>query len=507
MAIKRSYMKPIEIINHKPPLAYYQDGRPGTVFQMQSNTAWENYFREPCTSEFNRTKELFTKDWVDGHLGPFDLKQTGTSDPIPTVRVDFEDIRVNNSEAWKEAKKPGSITIVVSPFQRGHYTLSQSYGAADLTLDPYSYEYRGHTMKALASAIGAASGEPANTYKYRGLNWAGNNSVCRVRYARVSGTFDTAPGALGFPFHQVHTWAETVPSHLTIDSEMVTNVLADANTGTVDLLTSVAEAPETLSSILSGCMQILRMYKEARRGEVRLHNKAKKVRLELDRLKAKSQDDWKDVKEVEHRLTRIKTLEKNLHELLSAVADVWLQYRLNIYPNVKNIEASIEGLEQLNNMFIRYRDFRQFEWPALDFPGWSRSGNLVIRHRCMIKRGAQNKDMFGEVFTVNPFLTAWELVPLSFVVDRYMNIGSFIAALAPRNTNVTEGATVSWKVSGAMTWTHEHTGASVTLDLNLYKRSVIDPSSHICIPFPPSRSVNQKLDHLALAWNLLLKKL
>lgn len=507
MAIKRSYMKPIEIIHDNPNLAFYQDGRPGTVFFMQSATAWENYFREPCTSEFNRVKDFFTKNWVEGHLGPYGLTQTGTSDPLPTIRVDFEDIRVNNSVAWKEAKKPGSIAIVVSPFQRGHYTLSQSYGAVDLAIDRYSHVYHAHGMASLASAIGASSGVPSGTFAYRGLNWAGNNSVCRVRYARVSGTFDTAPGALGFPFHQVHTWAETIPSHLTVDSEMVTDVLADANSGTVDLLTSLAEAPKTFSSILSGCMQILRMYKEARKGEVRLHNKAKKVRLELDRLKAKSQDDWKDVKEVEHRLTRIKTLEKNLRELLSAAADVWLQYRLNIYPNVKNIEASLEGLEQLNNMFIRYRDFRQIEWPALDFPGWTRVGNLTIRHRCMIKRGAQKADMFGEVFTTNPFLTAWELVPLSFVVDRYMNIGSFIAALAPRNSRVTEGATVSWKVSGAMTWTHVSTGASVTLDLNLYKRSVIDPSSYICIPFPQSRSVNQHLDHLALAWNLLIKKL
>lgn len=507
MAIKRSYMKPIEITHGTVPLAFYQDGRPTTVFNIHADKAWENYFREPCTSEFNRVKELFTKEWVNGHLGPYGLTQTGTSDPLPTVRVDFEDIRVNNSAAWAEAKKPGSIAIVVSPFQRGHYTLSQSYGATDLAIDRYSFVYKSNTMAHLANAIGASSGVPVGSFKFRGLNWAGGNSLCRVRYARVTGTFDTAPGALGFPFGQVHAWAETIPAHLTIDSEMVTDVLADANTGTVDLLTSLAEAPQTFSSILSGCMQIFRMYKEARKGELRLHNKAKKVRLELDRLKAKSQGDWKDVKEVERRLTRIKTLEKNLRELLSAAADVWLQYRLNIYPNVKNIEASIEGLEQLNTMFIRYRDFRQIEWPALDFPGWSRSGNLTIRHRCMIKRGAQNKDMFGEVFTANPFLTAWELVPLSFVVDRYMNIGSFIAALAPRNSKVTEGATVSWKVSGAMTWTHENTGASVTLDLNLYKRSVIDPSRYICIPFPQSRSVNQHLDHLALAWNLLIKKL
>ena len=506
MAIKRSYMRPMEITHNTPTLAYYQDGRPTTVFQMHASTAWENYFKEPCTSEFNRVKDIFIGEWVMGHLGPYGLIQTGTSDPLPTIRIDFEDIRTNNSAAWAEAKKPGSIAIVVSPFQRGYYTLSQSYGASNLTIDRYSYIYKNNTVASLAYAIGASQGVPAGTLKFRGLNWAQGNSACRVRYARVTGTFDTAPGSLGFPFDLVHNWAKTVPLNLTVDSEMVTDVLANANTGTVDLLTSLAEAPETLKSILSGCMQILRMYKEARKGEVRLHNKAKKVRAELDRLRAKSQGDWKDVKDVERRLTRIKTLEKNLRELTSAAADVWLQYRLNIYPNVKNVEASIEGLEQLNTMFIRYRDFRQSEWPGLDFPGWTRTGDLTIRHRCMIKRGAQKKDIFGEVFTVNPFLTAWELVPLSFVVDRYINIGSFIAALAPRNPKVTEGATFSWKVMGAMTWTHDETGASVTLDLNFYKRSVIDPSSYICIPFPQSRSMNQHLDHLALAWNLLLKK-
>lgn len=506
MAIKRSYMKPVQITHNGALYSYYQDGRPTTVFQMHADAAWTNYFRDPCTSEYNRAAQVFTGSWLDGHLGPYGLTQTGDSDPIPTLRVDYEEIRTNNSKAWAEAKKPGSISIVVSPFQRGYYTISQSYGATDLTLDPYSYVYKGHSIEALANAIGASSGDPKNVLKFRGLNWA-KQSICRVRYAKVTGTFDASPASLGFPFSRITNWADGVPLTLSIDSEMVTDVLADANTGTVDLLTSVAEAPETLKGILSGCMSIFRMYKEARKGELRLHNKAKKVRLELDRLRAKSQADWKDVKEVERRLSRIKTLEKNLRELLSAAADVWLQYRLNIYPNVKNIEASLEGLEQLQSKFIRYRNFRQIVWDGLEIPGWSRSGDLTIHHRCMIKRGAQEADIFGEIFTSNPFLTAWELVPLSFVLDRYMNIGSFIAALAPRNGNVTEGATVSWKVSGAMTWTHDTSSASVTLDINLYKRSVIDPSSHICIPFPPSRSMSQHLDHLALAWNLLLKKL
>lgn len=506
MAIKRSYMKPVEITHNGVPYSYYQDGRPRDVFQMHSTSAWDDYFKEPCTSDFNRSAQIFTKEWLDGHLGPFGLTQTGTSDPLPTVRVDYEDIRTNNNAAWVEAKKPGSIAIVVSPFQRGFYTISQSYGAKDLTISPYSYEYRRHSIKALARAIGASSGSPNGTYKFRGLNWV-NQSICRVRYARVSGTFDAAPAAFGFPFDQVHTWADGIPNLLSIDSEMVTNVLADANTGTVDLLTSVAEAPETLKGILSGCMQIFRMYKEARKGEVRLYNQAGKVRLELERLQARSQGNWKDVKKAERHLTRIKTLEKNLRELLSAAADVWLQYRLNIYPNVKNIEASLEGLEQLKSKFIRYRDLREDVISSLDFPGWTRNGDVNIRHRCMIKRGAQEADIGGEIFTVNPFLTAWELVPLSFVVDRYMSIGSFIAALAPRNSRVTEGATFSWKVSGAITWTHNLSGASVTLDVNLYKRSVIDPSSYICIPFPESRSMDQQWDHLALAWNLLIKKL
>ena len=486
-------------------MGYYQNGRPDTYFSMHANTAWENYFSAPCKSEMNRVSDLFTKDFTDGHLGPYGLIQTGDDDPLPTSRYDYEDIKHNNKHAWAAAKQPGSLLIVVSPFQRGYYTVSQSKGSKDLSIDPYSDVYRAHSMARCAGFLGATAGVPNRTYLFRGLNWT-DDAPCRVRYRKVTGTFDAAPSEFGFPNHRMHEWAAELPRRLQVDDEVITDALASANTGLVDLLTAVAETPDLFKSILAGCTTIFRMYKEARRGEVRLADKAKKVRLELDRLRAKSSGDWKDVKAREAHLRQIKTVEKNLREALDAITSVWLNYRLNILPTVMTIEDTLKALDSLDTKFIRFRETKTTVIQPPEFDGWSVSGSIDIRERCFIKRGAQKADMRDVLFSKNPFLTAWELVPLSFVIDRYMNIGSLIASLAPRNTNVTEGATYSWKASGAVSWTHK-SGASVVCDVNLYKRSVINPSSHVCLPFPATRSTNQHLDHLALAWQLVLKNL
>lgn len=505
MPVKRTFMRPTSIRRGSPLMGYYQDGRPTALLNMHGTDAWANYFRAPCESEFNRVNNLFTKDFSPGHLGPYGLIQTGSDDPLPVTRHDYEEIKTNNKLAWAAAKRPGSLLIVVSPFQRGYYTISQSKGSNDLTVDPHSDAYHTHTMPRCAGFLGATEGTPKGTFKFRGLNWT-VDAPCQIRYRKVTGTFDAAPYQLGFPAELMHHWASGLPRKLTMDSEVITDALASANTGMVDLLTAVAETPDLFKSILAGCTTIFRMYKEARTGEIRFLNKAKKVRLELDRLKAKSKEDWVDVKAHEAHIQQIKNTERTLRELLDAVTSVWLNYRLNILPTVLTIEDTLKALDSLRIKFIRFRETKTSVYTPPSFEGWTVSGSVDIRERCFIKRGAREADMGDVLFSKNPFLTAWELVPLSFVVDRYMNIGALIASLAPRNSNVTEGATYSWKASGAVSWTHA-SGASVVCDINLYKRTVINPSSHVCLPFPSSRTVDQNLDHLALAWQLVLKKL
>lgn len=504
MPIKRSAMRPISIHDGGINYTFYQNGRPGLLFQINPESAWKSYFKTPCESILNAERELFMPSWYDSHYGPYALTQTGSEEPLPTFRIDYEDVRTNNAAAMERVKKtPGSIEIVVSPFARGYYTISQGYGSLDERRIPGSDVVKYQSMGKSAAKLGAGTGVPSGTSNFRGLNWTNDVGIAKLYYARFEGTYNISPSDVGFPIDKLHDFMSSIPSLQSISDASVTTTLADANRGTVDMLTSIAEMPEFLRSVLQGCRAIVRMYGEARRKEFRLINKAKTLRLELARMKPDA--NFKDIKQLEELRKRQRTILKQIEEITSAVADVWLNWRLNIYPTAKTIEASLEALEKLDTKFLRFRD--RFDGPVEPptFEDWTVSGNFSVTKRCFIKRGAQAGEIFSQLFTTDIASTAWQLLPFSFILDRYVDIGTWIVSLTPRNSKVTEGATYSWKYTGTVTYVHNLSGATVTVDLSYYKRVVIDPNSMSCIPIPDSRSWAQSMDHLALAWNILLK--
>lgn len=504
MPIKRSAMKPVSVHSSGINYAYYQNGRPGTLFQMLPDTAWVSYFKTPCESLYNAERELFMPSWYDGHYGPYALTQTGSEEPLPTFRIDYEDVRTNNAAAMARVKKtPGSIEIVVSPFARGYYTISQSYGSLDERRIPGSDVIRYQTMKKSASKLGADTGSPNGTSNFRGRNWTNDTAIAKLYYARFEGTYNISPSDVGFPIDELHNFMQHIPILMSISDASVTTTLADANRGTVDMLTSIAEMPEFLRSALQGCRTIVRMYGEARRKEFRLINKAKTLRLELARMQSGA--NFEDIKELEELRKKQRTILKQIEEITSAVADVWLNWRLNIYPTAKTIEDSLDTLEKLDTKFLRFRDRFDGPFKPPTFEGWTTHGDFSVTKRCFIKRGAQAGEIFSQLFTSDLTSTAWQLIPFSFIIDRYVDIGTWIVSLTPRNSKVTEGATYSWKYGGTVTYVHDLSGATITVDLSYYKRVVIDPNSMSCIPIPDSRSWAQSMDHLALAWNILVK--
>lgn len=451
-------------------------------------------FWEICKSDvmnaYERDRNVFLRgEHVRGHWGPSNLSVSGSDTPLTPSRVDFPEIRVNNREAWAKAQLPGSIDIVVSPFQRGYYEIQQTRGSSSLSSVP-------STM--IGNSLGDLIGQPngGRYVQYKG-RYVDRNTEFVANTAYFSGPLDLTPEELGFNRAALHDFMQGVPEALPVHSDIITECLADANTGMVDLLTTLAETPELIASILNGCKTILRAYKDAKRGELRWYDKVAKLRVQQARLAGID-------KPTREHLNRIKQIEKSIVDALDAIAGVWLNYRLNIYPTAKTIEDSIKASDMINEKFIRFRELKRETLSPPPIAGWTISGEMSYEFRCFIKRGAHSSDMIGVLFTSNPFLTAWELVPLSFVVDRYMSIGNLLASLAPRNPKVSDGTTISWKVTNAFTYTHD-SGATVSVRPSLYKRNVINPNSYVCLTFPSSRSMNQKLDHLALSWNLFLR--
>lgn len=272
-------------------------------------------------------------------------------------------------------------------------------------------------------------------------------------------------------------------------SPLITRVTAEANKVILDALTAAAEMPQTIKSIYEACLTLLRLYKDAKNKEFRLHNKLK--RLSGDTASQNS----------------ARQRAKLIQDINDAIADVWLNFRYNIMPNVYLIEDLIKVLESQGKTFFRFRGLEQSdkEFNIVLPKGWTGDLSYNAAGRVLIKRSvAANSYEYKHLLQTNLFVTAWELVPLSFVVDWFLNIGDALSALlSPNLQNYEEGATFSWKTDTSFTFTHDQTKASVVAQMKCYSRAVFNPSDYCRISFNPDLSPVRQLDALALSWKLL----
>lgn len=262
-----------------------------------------------------------------------------------------------------------------------------------------------------------------------------------------------------------------------VDGNIVVTALAKANQGQFDVLSNLAEMPETIMGILSGIREIFRMYKEARKGDFRLQNKISRLRLIANPTNKQR---------------------KELADALEASSSIWLTYRLAISPTVGMIEDALDLYFKGLSVFERYRETKP-DSSLLDVSYLGDSSvTIPVTDRAFIKR---KYDLLISKFGFPPLGAAWELVPLSFVLDRYVNIGELLTAFSP-DLSVEQGATYSWKVSGSASGSYDLVTYQVTV--SHYKRRVINPYHYCGLNFPPSRTFDQSLDHLALFWSIVM---
>lgn len=311
---------------------------------------------------------------------------------------------------------------------------------------------------------------------------------------------------------------------------MWTNVLSDANQATVDILTSMAELPKTLESIVDLIRSIFSAFKAVKNKELRLMNKSKRVRAEyqaridknnyqshLEYLKARNHRSRKIIEA--QRLARNKQLASDmklqLEEITSSVSQVWLNFRYNITPNAILIKDAAEVYMKGDRIFNRWSDRDQSTVTSDDIQlagGWSAAGELLSVHRAFIKRrfdADRSLAKYLKELSLDLLSTAWELIPLSFVVDWFVNIGNYIRALFGSNpVNYEEVSTFSSQVPGStMVFIHKDSGAQVHATYKGYKRSIVPrPTDYCSLLFEPYISVQRSYDALALSWSLFGKK-
>lgn len=254
-----------------------------------------------------------------------------------------------------------------------------------------------------------------------------------------------------------------------INKSLVTQARAEARSGIVDLSTTIAELPETLKMIFEAIRLIFAKYLEVKR--------------KVDVLR-------------ENRV--------NEADLISQIAALWMQYRYGIMPNVYTIQ---DGLKYLDSSLVKYLSVRVGESSPLEIPpwrGWTVQGEVTAIERVFLKNRFDIESLTkASAFLKTDILTtAWELVPLSFVIDWALNVGDFLSSIMAPTGSIQEACQRSLQVKPVtLSLTNPlYPGAVFTATVGQYTSDLIKPSDHIGLAFDLTLTLKRKLDALALLW-------
>lgn len=458
-------------------------------------------------------------NWDGWTVGAYNVSVKGVPTPQLPNKILSSQLVKNNNAPY--AKRVRNNEIIVSDFQRFGAILTYINGYDIVPKgDPYGANLNLRCLQQDSSF--AENGKPVwNCVS----NDSGKTSVAgtvTLLYQRQTRTDTATPYSKGWSDDVILRFLNEISVDRDVISSQVMGTLSDANVASVDILTAMAEMPETIVSALKGCKVMLRLFRDAKNKELSFLNKEKRIRTEheakVKRLDFDSRDAYlaarndrtrrRIIREKERAKKQLKLdLKRSLKDVTTAIAGVWMNYRYNINPNVSLVVDVLESLKKTELLFERWRDLESvtIQPPIID--GWTCSGALHAKSRVMIKRGFQMiSDDFALLrnFSSNAALTLWEVIPLSFVVDWFVNVGDLLSATLGNNQyDYTQAATISVKVERqTLTYTHNESRAQVKVEISGYRRNVINPDDYCRLQFFPELNWKRYADSAALGWNL-----
>lgn len=509
-------------------------GGPYYMFTKSGNT-WESQglvsngqplegkmYADILQSAISNTTNMSTGGWDASHFGPFGISVVGKPTLTPPDRLlSGPIVKVNNSPFVKR-KNDGEI--VVSDYKRFQALIKYRNGGA--VKDFGEITSFGRDCRSLTS-LGFVLDDQV---RWDAVRLDSNRAVAgtfQSKYRHQTVTDSLTPYQVGWNDSVIQSFLDGISVPLDDASSAVTETLSEANAATVDILTAMAEMPETMKSVIQGCMAVLKLFKDAKKREFSILTKEKRVRYEheqkISRANYESRQAWLRARnERERRIIEKKRqaevaqlradLRKTLLSFADAIASVWLTFRYGILPNVYLVEGLVKSIDEMDKKFERWRKLKRVNIELPTVSGWKLStGTVSAEVRCMIKRKFENKTKLSGLlrqYSANAFLTAWELIPLSFVIDWFVNIGNMLSSTLGNNQfDYVEAATISLKVENAsFGYTHE-SGASVSVQLQGYQRNVIDPRDYCRFEFAPDVSGDRTYDAIALSWSIAVSKL
>lgn len=248
-----------------------------------------------------------------------------------------------------------------------------------------------------------------------------------------------------------------------VDTGLATAVKAEANAKTLDILTAFAELPQTVESVMDSVKDILSKFVKAKR--------------------------------------KIRNFVKTTAGMATESANVWLQFRYEIMPNILLIE---DALKVLNASTIEYQSTRQGNRFQVDIPpyaGWS-TEPIDVLDRCFLKRRFEAEmSVARQQLSADSLVTWWELQPLSFVIDWVLNIGDLLGSLGSPQGTMQDASSYSHRFDDVVTFTNPNwVGPPITVQMNFYKINVLDLNNHLGLNISPSMTWKRWLDAVSLGW-------
>lgn len=369
-------------------------------------------------------------------------------------------------------------------------------------------------------------------YKYQGNNvdtfstsdsqvwWLGDGSVT-VPSVNTTSIMTSLP-LNGEVVRSVEQFA--ISSLDAMNDVLVTETLAKANDKEIDLLTTLAEMPKTVASVINGFKLLTEMTKAAKKREFEITKsyaqfKKNTAKLEYSRYKnalAKKRASLSKRKrnvpdktlsfERWSNLNESKLASQTAVEITDAITSVWMNYRYNIRPIVYTIQDSVDVVDRWKNQYLTVRTVQTLDLDPVEIPGHTFQGTSKITHRCWIKRRYDTSDdwnNFQKVVMGDIFVTAYELVPVaSIIADWFFNIGPVLRAASYNKVYTQEAATYSVKVEIKGSYFLD-TDPTVFYDVEYtgYKRNNITPVQHVALRYVNEFDDLKGFDLLSFFWS------
>lgn len=159
--------------------------------------------------------------------------------------------------------------------------------------------------------------------------------------------------------------------------------------------------------------------------------------------------------------TPIRELLRHPSRVFKKLGEEWMTYRYGIMPilySCRDIMKTLDrgsSVETRNSEVVVPRDLNvSLPGPDSTYRRTRAEGDIVIRG-CIFQHFSSQEMSRLSGLGINPFVTAWELIPYSFVVDWFINAGDYIAAKTTNTWAQKKWACLSRR-SKYTTWTEVH---------------------------------------------------